>query len=155
METTRRGRRRPWNSFSLNWALKAVKESCCRLPSLAGSCQMNPGGGMNGSGTCMNFGTDIPAPTSRFVELGLGKSGGYYFLPLDLNWSRQVSIAVMPLFQKFRTSVRILKDSYIKREYKEGPSEHTVLAKLRKCTYVDQFACNNGDRSLRLIFLSI
>ena len=67
METTRRGRRRPWNSFSLNWALKAVKESCCRLPSLAGSCQMNPGGGMNGSGTCMNFGKDLPAQTSRFV----------------------------------------------------------------------------------------
>ena len=95
METTERGRRRLWNSFSLNWALKAVKESCCRLPSLAGSCQMNPGKGMNGSGTCMNFGTDLPAPTSRFVELGLGKSGRYYFLPLDLNWSRQVSIAVI------------------------------------------------------------
>ena len=51
----------------------------------------------------MNFGTDLPAPTSRFVELGLGKSGGYYFLPLDLNWSRQVSIAVM--FERLGTSV--------------------------------------------------
>ena len=96
METTER--RRLWNSFSLNWALKAVKESCCRLPSLAGSCQMNPGmQGNEWQRDMHEFWHGYPCPDFAVCRVGTWEVEVFASPRSELE-SASVDRAVMPLF---------------------------------------------------------